>query len=80
MTDEEYFHFMIDQRVHDFIKANPLALVPAECAIVPTEGGVMVDHSMMHRIRMFNSKVFDRLTADGYKLNMVEGRYEKNER
>ena len=77
MTDEEYFHFMIDQRVHDFIKANPLALVPAECAIVPTEGGVMVDHSMMHRIRMFNSKVFDRLTGDGYKLNLIEGRYEK---
>jgi len=68
---------MIDQRVHQFITENPLALVPAECAIVPTEGGVMVDHSMMHRIRMFNSKVFDRLTADGYKLNMVEGRYEK---
>jgi hypothetical protein len=77
VTDEEYFHFMIDQRVHDFIKANPLALVPAECAIVPTEGGVMVDHSMMHRIRMFNSKVFDRLTGDGYKLNLIEGRYEK---
>jgi hypothetical protein len=71
---------MIDQRVHQFITENPLALVPAECAIVPTEGGVMGDHSMMHRIRMFNSKVFDRLTADGYKLNMVEGRYEKNER
>ena len=71
---------MIDARIHAFITENPLSLVPAECAIVPTEGGVMVDHSMMHRIRMFNSKVFDRLTGDGYKLNMVEGRYEKNER
>jgi hypothetical protein len=79
VTDEEYFHQMIDARIHAFITENPLALVPAECAIVPTDGGVMVDHSMMHRIRMFNSKVFDRLTADGYKLNMVEGRYEKNE-
>jgi hypothetical protein len=77
VNDEEYFHQMIDARIHAFITANPLALVPAECAVVPTDGGVMVDHSMMHRIRMFNSKVFDRLTADGYKLNMVEGRYEK---
>jgi hypothetical protein len=77
VTHEEYLQFMIDQRVHEFITENPLALVPVECAIVPTEGGVMVDHSMMHRIRMFNSKVFDRLTGDGYKLNLVEGRYEK---
>jgi hypothetical protein len=68
---------MIDARIHAFITENPLALVPAECAIVPTDGGVMVDHSMMHRIRMFNSKVFDRLTGDGYKLNLIEGRYEK---
>jgi hypothetical protein len=68
---------MIDKRVHDFITENPLSLVPPECAIVPTEGGVMVDHSMMHRIRMFNCKVFDQLTSEGYKLNMVEGRYQK---
>jgi len=77
VIDDDEIHQMIDQRIHDFIIKHPLHLVPVECAVLPTEGGVMVDHSMMHRIRMFNSKVFDRLTGEGYKLNMVEGRYER---
>ena len=77
MTQDEYIHDQIDKRIHDFITQYPYHLVPIEIAMLPISGGIAVDPSMMHRIRMFNSRVFDRLTGEGYKLNMVEGRYEK---
>ena len=77
VNTKEEFAEVIDASINNFILNNPLAQVPTELAVVPTDGGILVDHSSMHRIRMFNCKVFDRLTTDGYKLNLIEGRYEK---
>ena len=75
--DPEEFRNFADSVVHQRLASDPLSLVPVEIAVAATPDGVYVDHAMMHRIRMFNVRMFDRLTADGYKLNMVEGRFEK---
>lgn len=73
----EDFRNYSDALVHKQLASDPLSLVPVELAMAVTPDGVYVDHAMMHRIRMFNVRLFDRLTEDGYKLNLVEGRFEK---
>jgi len=75
--DPESFREFSRRCVEERIHSDPYSLIPCELAVAMTPEGAYVDSSMMHRIRMFNVGIFDRLTANGYKLNLVEGRFEK---
>lgn len=58
---------------------QPFKMLPIECALIPEIYPLGPVPRLQNMVFRYNMDQFDRLSQKGYKLNLLEGEYEKTE-